>query len=57
MITVIKENEKVLGNVVRDSIKRYFENSEHRRAFEKWYLINYGKPYKWKGENINEPHD
>lgn len=43
-----KENEHLIGKAICESAKRYFENSEHRRAFEKWYLANYGTPYKWE---------
>lgn len=49
-----RENQTVLGKSICSAIKTYFEDEEHRRAFEKWYLQNYGKPYVWKGEFRND---
>lgn len=28
-------------------VRRYYNDKEHRREFEEWYLQNYGKPYEW----------
>jgi len=50
MSTIRKEDENLLGRIVYEAAKRYFEDNEHRRAFEEWYLANYGKPYIWQGE-------
>lgn len=45
-----KENQTVFGRAVCSAVKTFFENETNRRAFEEWYLKNYGKPYVWKGE-------
>ncbi len=47
--TIPKQNENILGKLVCSSTKRYFQNEEHRRAFEKWYFEKYQKHYEWKG--------
>lgn len=46
-----KENQIVLGKLVCSAVRTFFENENNRRAFEKWYLQNYGEPYVWKGES------
>lgn len=52
-VEIPRENQAVLGRIVCNAVKTYFENENHRRAFEEWYLKHYGKPYVWKGENQN----
>lgn len=53
-VEIPRENQTVLGRLVCRAARAYFENEEHRRAFEEWYLQNYGKPYVWKGESHND---
>lgn len=50
---ISKENQVVLGKLVCDAAKTFFENENNRRAFEDWYLATYGKTYIWKGEYQN----
>lgn len=51
MYKLRKQDERYIGKIVYEAVKRYFQNNEHRRAFEEWHLATYGKPYEWKGES------
>ena len=37
-----------LGSALADIVREYYQNPEHRRQFEKWYLEKYGQKYTWK---------
>ncbi len=48
-----KAAEVEIGKLICKATKAFFENSENRAAFEKWFLERYGIPYDWKKVNGN----
>lgn len=38
---------KALASGVAERVSKYFQDPQHRKEFEAWYLERYGKPYKW----------
>lgn len=45
-----------MRNLLKETMKavrRYLDDPEHRREFERWYFVRYGEKYVWK-EQINE---
>lgn len=43
-----KEKLNRLARILYRTVYRYYEDAEHRKEFEKWYLREYGTPYHWK---------
>lgn len=46
-----KSVQKRLNSFARElrrRVRKYLDDREHRKEFEKWYLRKYGKPYEWK---------
>lgn len=37
-----------LGLSLLRRVESYFQDKQHRREFETWFLKKYGKPYVWK---------
>lgn len=46
------EVESEMGSLICRAAKTYFENPDHCRAFEGWYLKRYGTPYQWGKEAV-----
>jgi len=39
---------KLAAQEVVSELLSYFEDKEHRKEFEEWYLKTYGKQYVWR---------
>lgn len=46
-LTQVLENKPAFTAILMRKVEQYFQNPEHRKAFEVWYLKRYGKPYTW----------
>ena len=46
-LTRLLEDKPSFTAALMQKVERYFQNLEHRKAFEVWYLKRYGKPYVW----------
>ena len=40
--------ERELAACLLREVKEYFQDLDHRKQFEEWYLKKYGEPYDWK---------
>ena len=44
-LTDLLESKPMVCVVLWESVKEYFQDEEHEKAFEVWYEKKYGKPY------------
>lgn len=44
----MQEKLNRLARILYRTVYRYYEDAEHRKEFEEWYLREYGVPYHWK---------
>lgn len=48
----LRGQSEALGMTLSDLVRAYFDDENHRREFEAWYLEQYGKPYEWKEKSV-----
>lgn len=41
-----KMEESALGSLLAKRVKAYFQDKEHQKEFEEWYLKKYGKQFE-----------
>ena len=41
---------KALGMTLAETVREYFKDEQHRKAFEIWHKQKYGQDYQWKRE-------
>ena len=44
----LTEERPLLTTALMERVRNYFQNPEHRAAFDTWYEKKYGKKYAWK---------
>lgn len=43
----VKDQAKAFASLLTRSVREFFQDEQHRKEFEEWYLKKYGKPYEW----------
>lgn len=44
----VKGQAKAFASLLARSAREFFQNEQHRKEFEEWYLKKYGKSYVWE---------
>ena len=44
----VKGQAKAFASLLARSVREFFQDEQHRKEFEEWYLKKYGKPYVWE---------
>ncbi len=48
----VKDQAKAFASLLTRSVREFFQDEQHRKEFEEWYLKKYGKSYEWKPFHI-----
>ena len=44
----VKGQAKAFASLLTRSVREFFQDEQHRKEFEEWYLKKYGKSYVWE---------
>lgn len=44
----VKDQAKAFASLLARSVREFFQDEQHRKEFEEWYLKKYGKSYVWE---------
>lgn len=44
----VKGRAKAFASLLARSVREFFQDEQHRKEFEEWYLKKYGKSYVWE---------
>ena len=44
----VKDQAKAFASLLTRSVREFFQDEQHRKEFEEWYLKKYGKSYVWE---------
>lgn len=44
----VKGQAKAFASLLARSVREFFQDEQHRKEFEEWYLKKYDKSYVWE---------
>lgn len=50
----VEGQAKAFASLLARSVREFFQDEQHRKEFEEWYMKKNGKPYAW--EPVRQEH-
>lgn len=48
----VEGQAKAFASLLARSVREFFQDEQHRKEFEEWYLNKCGKPYVWESVSL-----